>query len=123
MKKTKIIIKKPIKKLSERRTIQKQKQSVNVNVHIDQSKRTTQRKKEPTIGPSTLRHGENSLRINPSPIMIQPPQNTVYGQTYGMQPVQNTSDTMLKAIQNELTTLNHNNNYHSHLNISEPNLL
>ena len=110
MKKTKII-KKPIKKLTGR-TKQKQKQSVNVNVHIDQSKRTTQRKKEPTIGPSTtLRHGENSLKINPSPIMIQPPQNTVYGQTYGMQPVQNTSDTMLKAIQNELTSLNHNNNY------------
>ena len=63
MKKTKVIVKKDSKKSTK----QKQKQSVNVNVHIDQSKRTTQRKAkqkpDSAVNPTTtLPHGENYVK-------------------------------------------------------------
>ena len=115
MKKTKTIIRKT--KESKSKTKQKQKQSVNVNVHIDQSKKTTPRTPKPkpdsAINPSTtLPHGENYVRQNPyfqmpPPVIYQQPQTQIYGQQpqiqpYGnLQPVNNISDSMYRAIKNE----------------------
>ena len=115
MKKTKTIIRKT--KESKSKTKQKQKQSVNVNVHIDQSKKTTPRTPKPkpdsAINPSTtLPHGENYVRQNPyfqmpPPVIYQQPQAQIYGQQpqiqpYGnLQPVNNISDSMYRAIKNE----------------------
>ena len=115
MKKTKTIIRKT--KESKSKTKQKQKQSVNVNVHIDQSKKTTPRTPKPkpdsAVNPSTtLPHGENYVRQNPyfqmpPPVIYQQPQNQIYGQQpqiqpYGnLQPVNNISDSMYRAIKNE----------------------
>ena len=115
MKKTKTIIRKT--KESKSKTKQKQKQSVNVNVHIDQSKKTTPRTPKPkpdsAINPSTtLPHGENYIRPNPyfqmpPPVIYQQPQNQIYGQQpqiqpYGnLQPVNNISDSMYRAIRAE----------------------
>ena len=115
MKKTKTIIRKT--KESKSKTKQKQKQRVNVNVHIDQSKKTTPRTPKPkpdsAINPSTtLPHGENYVRQNPyfqmpPPVIYQQPQAQIYGQQpqiqpYGnLQPVNNISDSMYRAIKNE----------------------
>ena len=95
MKNTKVIVKKDSKKSTK----QKQKQSVNVNVHIDQSKRSTQRKPklkpDSAVGPSTtLPHGDNYVKSHiPSlqPVIYPQPQNQVYGK---LQPINNISDAM-----------------------------
>ena len=126
MKKTKTIIKKTKESKSPKvsdvrstgvKTKQKQKQSVNVNVHIDQSKKTTPRtpklKPNSAVGATTtLPHGENYIRPNPyfqmpPPVIYQQPQAQIYGQQpqiqpYGnLQPVNNISDSMYRAIKNE----------------------
>ena len=115
MKKTKTIIRKT---KESSKTKQKQKQSVNVNVHIDQSKRTTQRKPkqkpDSTVNASTtLPHGENYIKSNPypqlPPVIYQQPQQQMYGQ---LQPVNNISDSMIRAIRSD----QYMNGYHPNYN-------
>ena len=118
MKKTKTII----KKTKESKTKQKQKQSVHVNVNIDQSKRTTQRKPklkpDSAVNPSTtLPHGENYVRPNPynqlPPVLYQQPQQQIYGQ---LQPVNNISDSMIRAIRSDQFSNGYHPNYNPHGN-------
>ena len=117
MKKTKVIVKKDSKKSTK----QKQKQSVNVNVHIDQSKRSTQRK--PKLKPdsavgatTTLPHGENYVKSYiPSlpPVLYQQPQLQNYG---NLQPVNNISDAMIRAIRSDQYSNGYHPNYNPHGN-------
>ena len=119
MKKTKVIVKKDSKKSTK----QKQKQSVNVNVHIDQSKRSTQRKPkqkpDSAVNPSTtLPHGDNYVRANPhipslQPVIYQQPQLQNYG---NLQPVNNISDAMIRAIRSDQFSNGYHPNYNPHGN-------
>ena len=116
MKKTKTII----KKTKESKTKQKQKQSVHVNVNIDQSKRVTQRKPkqkpDSAVNPSTtLPHGENYVKSYiPSlpPVVYQQPQQ-IYG---NLQPVNNISDAMIRAIRSDQFSNGYHPNYNPHGN-------
>ena len=116
MKKTKTII----KKTKESKTKQKQKQSVHVNVNIDQSKRVTQRKAkqkpDSAVNPTTtLPHGENYVKSYiPSlpPVVYQQPQQ-IYG---NLQPVNNISDAMIRAIRSDQFSNGYHPNYNPHGN-------
>ena len=116
MKKTKTII----KKTKESKTKQKQKQSVHVNVNIDQSKRVTQRKAkqkpDSAVNPTTtLPHGENYVKSYiPSlpPVVYQQPQQ-ING---NLQPVNNISDAMIRAIRSDQFSNGYHPNYNPHGN-------